>query len=141
MTFDAFVKLNQGKYLEFPGTSSALYQCVDLMRYFIHDVWALDPYIIPRAATAKLAYDYARTNSKITKIPNTPDGIPQKGDILFFKMSLWPPFNFGWAGHVGIVYSADLYKMVLFNQNWPTGRSCQFQSFSYKDCMGWIHKK
>lgn len=143
ITHNNFIKKYLGRYAEYPGTSSAINQCIDIMRYYIRDVWNLDAYVIPRAATAKDAWLQAKTNSKITKIPNTPNGIPQQGDIIFFKPWFYP--YTGWAGHVAIVEKADLYTITVFQQNYPTGRPCEFGKFKYryygKDIVyGWIRK-
>lgn len=141
MTHSQFITKYIGRYIEFPGTGSALFQCMDVMRQYIVDVWKTDPYVIPRAGTAKQAYQSASTNSKIIKIANTPNGIPQKGDLVFFKTSLLPPWLYGMAGHVAIVDSADLYNIFVMEQNYPTGRPCRIGRHSYKDCLGWIRKR
>jgi hypothetical protein len=141
MTLTQFINKYTGKYFEFPGTGSALYQCLDIMRQHIKEVWGLDPYVIPRAGTAKQAYYSSYSNNRIEKIDNTPNGIPQAGDLIFFKTSLLHPWLYGRAGHVAIVEKADLYNIFVFHQNYPTGSPCKRYRLSYKDCLGWITKR
>ncbi|MCG3176878.1 MAG: hypothetical protein MOGMAGMI_01842 [Candidatus Omnitrophica bacterium] len=143
ISHSSFINKYLGRYAEFPNTGSAINQCMDIMRFYIRDVWGVDPYVIPRSATAKQAYLNFRTNNNILKIPNTPNGIPKKGDIIFFG-TLWP-FT-GLAGHVGIVESADLYNVTVFHQNYPTGTPCTYKKFKYTYyglpfVMGWIRKR
>jgi len=141
MTHKQFIDKYNGKYLEFPGTGSALYQCMDLMRQYIKEVWELDAYVIPRSPDARSAWYASTTNSKIVKIPNTPNGVPQKGDLVFFKTSFLPPWLYGIAGHVAVVDGADLYNLFVFQQNYPTGSACNKYRLSYKDCLGWVKKR
>lgn len=137
MTQDVFTTKNLGRYIEFPGTGSALNQCMDLMRYAIRDVWGIDPYVIPRAKDAKSAFDACKTNTKIKKIYNTPTGVPKKGDLVFFK---YYPFLYGGAGHVGLVESATMSTIIIYEQNYPTYKPCRFGKHSYRGCKGWVRK-
>lgn len=139
ITHDAFVKKYMNRYVEFADPSNP-YQCIDLMRKYIVEVLGKPPYSIPSALYAKDVYRNFVSNKDFIKIPNTATNVPKKGDIFFFKNSLTYPWNFGWAGHVGIVESADVFKLVLFNQNYPVGRPCMFRAFTYKDALGWIRK-
>lgn len=138
MTHNDFIRKNNLKYVEFPGTGSALYQCMDLMRFYIRDVWGLDPYIIPRAGSAKQAFQACSSNNKIEKIYNTPTGVPQQGDLVFW--GFYPGVT-GWAGHVGIYDRGDVMNLFSFGQNYPTYTPCHIQRHSYKGVMGWVHKR
>ena len=77
----------------------SLFSNVWIMRQYIKEVWGVDPYVIPRAGTAKQAYLNARTNSKIIKIANTPTGLPQQGDLSLGILSRCNKLE---AGHVAI---------------------------------------
>ena len=142
MSINEFFAKYNGKFVDYDGAFGT--QCVDLMRQYCKDVLGVAGYVaIPQTGNAK---DIFRNfplggNQYFSKVFNTPTNMPKKGDVLFFKTSLWFPFLFGWAGHVGIVESADLYNLVLFNQNYPTGRYCEFRKFKYKDCQGWLIPK
>lgn len=144
ITFNEFVNKYLGRYVgNFPGTTDPN-QCMDLMRFYIREVWGVDPYVIPRAGTAKQAWNLAKTNTSVIKIPNTPNGIPKKGDICF--LGTYPGIT-GWAGHVGMVWEADLYNVTLFQLNYPTGNPCNFRRFKYIGLfkrpiiLGWISRR
>lgn len=140
MTHDAFIKTYSNKYVEFADPVNR-YQCVDLMRKYIQEVWGTDPYILPRGIYAKNIYYSTVTNTKVIKIPNTPTGVPQKGDIIFWKTSLFYPWLYGIAGHVGVFNNGDVNNIISFDQNWPTFAPCHLQRHSYKDILGWIRKR
>lgn len=143
MTHDKFVKDNLGRYMgNFPGTTDPN-QCMDLMRFYIRDVWGTDPYVLPRGFSAKDVWNKSKTTNLVTKIPNTPNGIPRQGDLIFFGTV---PFYTGLAGHVAVVDSATLYDVTVFHINYPTGSPCNFRKFKYRYyglpfVLGWIHKK
>jgi len=140
MTYTDFINKWNRRFCDYDGAFGC--QCVDLMRQYCKDVLGVDGYVaIPPRGNAKDIFKNFINNQYLTKVLNGPTNYPQKGDILFFKTSLWFPFLFGMAGHVGIVDSADVYNMVLFNQNYPTGRYCEFRKFKYKDCLGWLTPK
>lgn len=137
MTQDQFQNKHIGRYLDYDGSYGS--QCVDLMRAFTKEVCGFLPYVaIPTTGYAKNIYKNFVSNKYFQKIPNTPSGIPKRGDIIFWGTY---PFVTGIAGHVGIVESATLYEFVVFNQNYPTGMPCTFRRFSYKGVLGWLHKK
>ncbi len=140
MTLQTFFTTWNGKYNNFDGKFGT--QCTDLMRQYVQDVCGFKPYIaIPQTGWAKNIFTNFKNNTYFTKILNTPTGIPKQGDILFFKTSLTYPWIYGWAGHVGIVHSASLMSIVLFEQNWPTGSACKLHTHTYKDCLGWLQRK
>lgn len=140
MTHNAFVKKYLGKYADWDKKYGA--QCVDLMRYYIKEVYGLDPYkAVPGAPTAKQIFYNFRDNAYFKKVVNTPNGIPKRGDIVFFKTSIIPPWIYGFAGHVAVIDSAGLYSMIILEQNYPTNASVRLQKHSYKDCLGWLTRK
>lgn len=141
MTTDQFFTKYNGRYIDYDGKFGN--QCVDEMRQYIKDVLGYDGYIIPAVNYAKnIFYNFPDGGTKqFTKIYNGPTNYPLKGDIIFFKTSILPPWLYGWAGHVEIVSSADGMNMVNFAQNWPTGSPCHFQPRKYKDCLGWLHPR
>ena len=132
-----FIDKWNNRYLEFPGTGSALYQCLDLARYYIQEVWGLNPYVIPRAVNAKSAYNAARTNNKIVKIANTPTGVPRQGDLIFW--GFYPGIT-GLDGHVSVFHKGDVMNIISFEQNYPKYTPCHLQRHSYRGVMGWIRK-
>lgn len=138
ITYNEFVKNNLGRYLEYADPTNKN-QCVDMMRYYIRDVWGLPPYSIPTALYVKDMYKKFISTSKLIKIPNTPTGVPKQGDLVFW--GFYPGVT-GWAGHVAVFDSGDTKWMTTFGQNYPTGRPCGFWKYwYYRGVMGWIHKK
>lgn len=137
VTHDDFIKKWNGRYLDYDGKYG--FQCTDTMRQYVKDVHGLAPYTaIPTTGNAKDIYRNFRNNKHFRKENNSPNGIPQKGDIAFWGTY---PFITGWAGHVGIVVEASLYHLIVFNQNYgPVGSPCRFQRFSYKGVLGWLHR-
>jgi len=139
MTHDQFLAAYNGKYVDYDKAFG--FQCVDLMRKYVNDVFGLPPYkAIPQTGTAKNIFlNFPRTgNQYFSKIFNAPTNAPQKGDIVFWGTYL---FVTGWAGHVGICTDAGTMKLVSFDQNYPTGTPCHYQSHSYRGVMGWLHRK
>lgn len=137
MNHSQFTGKYNGKFVDYDHAYG--YQCVDVMRQYVLDVFGLKPYVaIPTTGTAKNIFLNFKTNNYFKKVLNTPTGIPPKGAILFFKNSILPPWNYGFAGHVAIVDSANMMSMILFGQNYPTGSACSFRKFTYKDCLGWL---
>lgn len=137
MTYNDFIyKWNQ-RFVDYDHAFGN--QCVDLMRQYCQDVFGVNGYTaIPPRGNAKDIFKNFQNNQYFTKIYNTPTGIPKKGDIIFWTTYL---FLYGWAGHVAIYDSGDLYNIISFDQNYPTGSPCHFQKHSYKGCLGWLTPK
>ena len=136
ITFDEFINKWKGRYLDFDGRYG--YQCVDLMRQYIKEVLQVNPYEIKPAGTAKQIYRNFTSSPHFIKIPNTPTGVPKKGDIIFWGTY---PFVTGFAGHVALFVEGNVMSFISFDQNWPTGTSCHLQKHSYRGVMGWISPK
>lgn len=134
MTINDFYTKYNGHYIDWDGHYG--YQCVDEMRAYIKEVFGWAPYTaVPTTGNAKDIFKNFVNNQYFTKVLNTPSGIPKKGDIIFFTTYL---FLYGWAGHVAIYDSGDLYNIVSFDQNYVTGTPCHFQKHSYRGCLGWL---
>lgn len=67
---------------------------------------------------------------------NTPDGIPSPGDVFCFD-----GYYGGGVGHTGLVVSADVNQVTLFQQNDPEGSTPHLKSYTYDHALGWIHPK
>lgn len=134
MTLDSFVSKWNGKFIDFDGNYGP--QCVDLMRQYIKECLGKDPYSIPRANYAKNIFYNFKSNKDFQKILNTPNGVPQKGDIIFWKTYFGVT---GIAGHVAIFSGGNVYKFISFDQNYPSGSPCRYFNHSYKGVVGWLH--
>lgn len=101
-----------GKSIDFDGVYGA--QCVDLIKKYCNTFWGWTPTCIYTGG----AKDYASIplpNSSWTRIQNTPEFIPQPGDI-----AIW---NSGTYGHVAIIISANISSFVSVDQNWYNSNS------------------
>jgi hypothetical protein len=138
MNLQLFIDKYNGKFVDYDGKFG--YQCVDLMRFYINEIFGLNPYdILPGAIYAKQIFQrFPATPSAskyFTKIINTPTGVPKKGDIVFWG---WYPFVTGIAGHVAIFVEGDTNRFISFDQNFPLRSSCHYVNHSYRGVMGWL---
>jgi len=143
MNYKQFVDKYNGRYLDYDKAYG--YQCVDVMRAYVKEVYGLNPYVaIPTTGYAKNIFNNFKTNKYFKKILNTPNGMPKQGDIIFWG---YYPALYGWSGHVGLYNGGDLYTIISFDQNYPTGRHCQFVKHGYnkwlhgyRGCLGWLRR-
>lgn len=143
MTHQKFIEKYKGTFIDFDGRFG--FQCMDLMRKYVKEVHGFNPYTaIPAAETAKKCFNNFKTNKYYTKIPNSKTNVPKKGDIVFWG---YYPTVTGLAGHVDIFDDGDLYTIVSFSQNYPTGRPCEMVRHGknkilhgYRGVMGWLRK-
>lgn len=66
-------------------------------------------------------------------ISNSPTNAPQPGDIIVFN---YKPF-----GHTGVVVTADIMSVTVFESNNPVGSTPRIVKHTYKDVVGWIRMK
>ena len=103
---------------------------MDLAHRYAIDVVGQD---IPSAPAAKDVWN--KTTTGYEKIKNTPDGLPQKGDIVIWGTEIGP------YGHIAVFIEGNLNTFTSFDQNFPIGSLCHKQSHSYKGVLGWLHAK
>lgn len=141
MIHEEFINKWNGKYVDYDGYFG--YQCMDLMRQYVNEVYNLKPYeAIPAAPTAKQCFYNFKNNQYFKKILNGKYNIPKKGDIIFWG---YYPGVTGWTGHVAVYDSGDLYTVIAFHQNYPTGSPCLMKRFGsnkylhgYRGVLGWL---
>ena len=137
MTIVQFFQKYDGRFVDYDHVWG--FQCVDLMRQFVKELYGVNPYAaIPQTGAAKNIFNNFIENRYFKKIYNSPTNMPQKGDLVFWRFY---PFVTGWAGHVAICSEASLMTMITFDQNYPTGQPCKYVRHSYKGCLGWLKKK
>ena len=137
ITLDKFIEVHNGKYVDWDGKYGA--QCVDLIRFYLKEVFAIDPYAIPAVNYAKEIYTkFNPANKFFTRIYNSATAVPQKGDIIVWGWS-WP--TTGYAGHVAICTGGDVNRFISFDQNYPSGSTCRYYNHSYSGVLGWLHRK
>lgn len=89
----------------------------------------------PAAYQVFINFDNLAGHNRTTKIANTPDGVPQQGDIVIFGTQIGP------YGHVCVFVDGDVNGFRSFDANWPTGTLPHIQSHSYNGVLGWFHPK
>ena len=138
MTHQAFINKWSGKYLEYNGDQYK-FQCMDLFWQYIKDVWGIQTAPFQGHGTAKKCFNAVNTSlprfKNVIKIMNTPNNVPQKGDVVFW--GFYPGVT-GLAGHVAIYNGGNVWNFVSFDQNYPTRSVCHLQSHSYRGVMGWL---
>ena len=129
MTYDEFVNKYNGKKVEAGGSPSALYQCVDLANAYISEVLN-QPIIL-----GTNAQDFpSKAGSFYTWTPNSPTGVPEKGDIVIWRISTY--------GHIAISHGeGDAKSFRSFDQNWPVGTPAHLVWHDYNNVIGWLHPK
>mgnify|MGYP001562056482 CR=1 FL=1 len=116
------------------NTTQNMGQCVGLVAKWVDNLNA--PHIWGDAYQLFVNAD----ENYFEKIFNTPDAIPQEGDII-----VWPlKFN-GTAGHTGIAMSGCTIDVLkCFEQNDPLGSACHEKDYSgnaYLMVTGWLRPK
>jgi len=125
MTLSELLAKYNGKYVEVAGSANALNQCVDLANLYIRDVLGLS---IIEWTNAK---DFpGQMKDDFTWIKNTPDGVPQYGDIM-----IWDNGNYG---HIGVFIEGNVNTFKSFDQNYPLGSPAHVQGHTYANVAGWL---
>lgn len=131
MTFDEFLAQYNGK-TNVGNTPENKGECVGLASVWIDvlkgpHVWG----------NAKDMYQNADPNF-FEKIPNSPTGVPQKGDIIIWNGT----FNRG-PGHVAIATGkGDTKTFEVFEQNNPLGSNCHLRTYpNYNYVTGWFRPR
>lgn len=112
-------------------TNQHIYQCVDIVEEFIHDVLQLSPI----SGNAIDLWSNADP-TLYDKTANDPTNFPQLGDIVIFKPI--PPDT---LGHCAIATISDPMTLNTFDQNWGTDKKCHVIDHTYTNTLGWLHAK
>jgi hypothetical protein len=106
-------------------------QCVDLWRVYNQKVVG-GPFMYGNAVDFWTNYPV----DFYDKIPNTPEGVPQLGDVI-----IWGT-RYGKYGHIAVCTDiADVKGFTSFDQNDPINEACHFQPHSYTGVLGWLRPK
>lgn len=137
MSFDDFIKKWTNVGIDTDGVFG--FQCMDLMHKYCQEVLGLNDLSILAAPTAKdvyLTFDKVTGHDLFTKIDNTPTGVPEKGDIIFWGTGV------GSAGHVAVFVQGDTDSFRSFDQNFPTNSLPHIQNHpDYNGVLGWLRIK
>jgi len=131
MKFEDFISKYKNKKVDFDGAYNA--QCVDLFNQYLVDCMDItNPIQMFPVAAAYQIWDYAKGNSKFERIENTPEAIPQAGDIIIWNQGI------GEWGHVAIFIKGDVMSFTSLDQNWNGVQKCEEVLHSYKFVTGWL---
>lgn len=136
ISLDDFIKKYDGKGIDFDGAYGN--QCMDLMHFYCVEVLGIsDGKVLaaPTAAQVFSNFEGVKGFQMFDKVVNTPDGVPSKGDIMFWNTTV------GSAGHVAVFVDGDANSFRSFDQNWPVGSKCHIEKHTYKGVAGWLRKK
>lgn len=136
MSFTEFINQWTGKGIDFDGAYG--FQCMDLMHQYCRDVWGItDPAVLAAPSAKDVYLDFPNIHGAelFDKFDNTPLGVPQNGDIVFWGTDVGP------YGHVAVFVNGDVNSFHSFDQNWPTGSLPHLQYHTYNGLLGWLRKK
>lgn len=127
ISVDIFISILNNHWCDWDGAFGN--QCFDLAQFYNAAVIGNPtPFT---GATADLIYQ--QPGSLYTQIPNTPDFVPQKGDVIVWK---WP--------HVAIATgnNSTTSQFEAFEQNDPTGSNCHIKLYTnYDGVIGVLRPK
>ena len=137
MLYDDFIKARVGKGIDYDGAYGV--QCTDLIKKYLHDVWGINP---GSWGNAHAYYDNFNSRPELvkhfTRIKNTPDLVPLKGDIVVWGKGSGFPY-----GHVGIATGeGDVNRFTSYDQN-RTGKNdaCTMIKHDYRMVAGVLRPK
>lgn len=132
MTVSEFFTKYNGRGIDFDGYYG--FQCMDLWQQYNKEVVGGPRIAAPYAKDVWAKNLYPK--DFYTKIANTPNGVPQKGDVI-----IWSGAANGGFGHIAVYYDGNVWNFRSFDQNWPTGSWCHFQPHNYNYVYGWLRPK
>jgi GH25 family lysozyme M1 (1,4-beta-N-acetylmuramidase) len=136
MTFDEYFKSVNGKGVDFDGNYGV--QCFDLVNDYADKVLGCKPFVGLYAWQIYTDFAAQPSSARFTRIANTPDFVPLKGDIVVWAQSL----N-GKAGHCAVATGdGDTKTFTSYEQNW-TGKNdpCTIVKHDYSHVLGVLRPK
>lgn len=116
-TYNQFIKDHIGKAVDYDGVAGA--QCVDLAKCYLKEIFGLESGAWGDAHSWYDNFNNIPTlRDNFTRIPNTPDFVPKKGDIGVWNSAL----SVGGWGHIAVCTGeGNTNHFYSYDQNW-TGR-------------------
>lgn len=132
MTLDQFISKYMGKTVGYPD-GQYVGECLSLVKWYCKDVFNFDP----PPSGSNSAYGYwsnfpAPLSTYFTKVANTPDGVPKRGDII-----IWDTNAGGGYGHIAIFLEGTASSFKSLDQNW-NGKQTHEQGHYYTNVVGWL---
>ena len=136
MTFDEYFAKVKGKYIDYDGKYGVT--CFDLANDYSKNVLDGKQFLGLYAWEIYENFDNQPSKDLYKRIKNTPDFVPQKGDIIVWAKSL----N-GEAGHVEVCTgNGDTTWFESYGQNWTGNHdACTLLSHNYNHVLGVLRPK
>ena len=136
MNFDEFVKKYNGQAIDYDGGFGV--QCVDLIKLYAEKVLGLK---FGAFGNAHAYYDNFENikmlKDNFIKIKNTPDFVPQKGDII-----IWNTRRGNGAGHIALCNGIGTKNYFCsYDMNWNGVKAMQLIKHTYSNVLGVIRFK
>ena len=129
MNYSEFISEYNGKSFDFDGVSGV--QCVDLIKMYLNKVFNYEPKAWGNAKDYFFNFYNLPITNGFIKIDNTPDLVPQKGDICVWGAGLGNKY-----GHVAIATGeGDTSKFYSYDLNW-NGKTVKKVLHNYKGFLG-----
>lgn len=131
LKFNEWVNKYLGRAVDYDGSAGA--QCVDLAKCYLKEVHNVPQFSIGGSAMFYyIKFDqFDKLNKKFTRIANTPDFVPLKGDI-----AVWNATKGGGHGHVAICTGeGDTKAFYSYDMNW-NGKAMKKVKHDYSGFYG-----
>lgn len=146
INYNDFIKSHLGRGVDVDGAAGV--QCVDLIKAYLAECFGI------KAGAWGNAKEYfesfakkdwggnVKMNAAFTRIKNTPDFVPQKGDICVFGARFAKGHN---CGHIGIAAEGStVSRIMMYDQNGAGNHdACKLSSYGYtsRDFLGVLRPK
>lgn len=112
MNYDEFIAEYNGKSFDYDGVAGV--QCVDLVKMYLDKVFGIKPSAWGNAKDYYENFNNFPLKTSFTRIANTPDFIPQKGDIVVWGAGLGNTY-----GHIAIATGeGNTSQFYSYDLNW-----------------------
>lgn len=135
MNYNEFINAYKGKSFDYDGVSGV--QCVDLVKQYLNKVFGIKP---GSWGNAKDYYEDYNSNkilkANFTRIANTPEFVPKKGDIAVWGTGLGNKY-----GHIAIATGEGTTSYFYsYDLNW-NGKTVKKVKHTYKGFLGVLRAK
>lgn len=137
MNYDSWIKKYLGTKLDYDGVSGV--QCVDLIKFYLDEVFGIKAGAWGNARDYWLAFSsHPELTNNFTKIKNTPDFVPQKGDIAVWSGEVSTSNDYG---HISVATGeGDTNTFYSYDQNW-SGKEVKKIKHTYFALYGVLRPK
>lgn len=135
MNYNEFIKTYKGKSFDYDGVSGV--QCVDLVKQYLNKVFGIKPGSWGNAKDYYEDYNSNKTlKANFTRIANTPEFVPKKGDIAVWGTGLGNKY-----GHIAIATGEGTTSYFYsYDLNW-NGKTVKKVKHAYKGFLGVLRAK